>query len=147
MDDCLYFLITLDSNGPIEINKFKCILSEENIYKTMHIFVFKYSNKLEQDNRKKGKELKRSKRYNITFELNDNKYKVSFDPENTFIYDVTLQLINEKEKESIDINQNELENSKKLEYFEKALKLNNENENLDFLYKDTIDLYSKKKNI
>ena len=112
MDKCLYFLITLNSNGPIEISNCKCILSEENIYKTNHIFVFKAEKKKLENNKYRGEDKKFY--FKLEFIDKENKYIVSFKCGNIFIFNVILEKINEKEEKPIDINQNDLEYSEKL---------------------------------
>ena len=99
--------------------------------------VFKYKNK-------GGKELifffgEEEDKYIITLEVKDK----------TFIYDVKL----EKGHKFLDniprenINQNIMKYQDKLDLFLEALKQNNEEKKNELLYKETIELYSKKKTI
>ena len=92
---------------------------------------------------KKGKD---ANKYHFEFQIEDDKYVISFDSgENTFIYDVNLEvgktIIHIRRK----INQNIIEYNEKIDDFVIALEENNLNDKMDLLYKDTIDLYSKKK--
>ena len=76
----------------------------------------------------------------------EDKYIISFpNQKSTIIYDVTLEkglkIIAPKRK----IAQNRLEYREKMNLLIKALEENNKNDKIDILFKDTIDLYSKKK--
>ena len=78
------------------------------------------------------------------FEIGDDIYIITFDAnKNTFIYDVELifgrKILDIRRK----IPQNKVEYRDKIDYFIKAL--NGEKEKLNELYKNTLELYSKKK--
>ena len=115
----------------------QCIYVEDNyqnqIYFYMKIFKVK-------------KTKKKDKQYCFEFEIDDEKYIITFESKNaTFIYDVVLEsgkrIINIKRK----INQNNVEYSEKMKIFIEALKNNEEENKLDDLLKETIAIYSKKK--
>ena len=94
----------------------------------------------------KAKKSKEKKTYIFAFEIDDEKYTISFEgKKSTFIYDVIL----ETGKKIIDIkrkiNQNNVDYHEKMNFFIKALKKDGEENKLDNLFKETIDLYSKKK--
>ena len=81
----------------------------------------------------------------MVFEIDDEQYIISFEYKgNSFIYDVNLDF----GKKIIDIrrkiNQSK-EYKEKMDFFIEALKENKEMDIIDELYKDTIELYSKKK--
>ena len=83
--------------------------------------------------------------YYFEFEIKDEKYVISFEAkESTFIYNASLEV----GKSILDIRkkvQQNVENYEILEYFIKALeKIGNESL-IDSLYKETIELYKKKK--
>ena len=93
---------------------------------------------------KSGKGKKRNDYY-FEFIIDDDKYIIKFDSKGrTFVYEVCLEfgkriiLIRRK------IMQKE-EYYEKIEYFVKALKLNGEENIIDDFYKETINLYEKKK--
>ena len=83
---------------------------------------------------------KKGNNYYFEFEINDEKYIISFDSKGgSFLYDVSLEV-----GKKIKINQNK-EYYQTIEYFIKALEKNGEENKIDILYKETIELYSKKK--
>jgi len=89
---------------------------------------------------------KNANNYYFEFIINADKYIISFDSkESTYIYDVTLEV----GKKAIDIRkrikQNVVEYYEKVEHFIAALEANGENNKVDVLFKDTLELYSKKK--
>ena len=88
---------------------------------------------------------KSNKNYNFVFNIDEEQYIISFEYKgNSFIYDVNLDF----GKKIIDIrnkiNQNK-EYHEKVNVFIEALEENKEMDMIDELYKDTIELYSKKK--
>ena len=98
--------------------------------------VFKYKNKGE-------KELV------FFFGQEEDKYIITFEAiDKTFIYDVKLEkghkFLDNIPKENI--NQNIMKYQDKLDLFLEALKQNNEEKKNELLYKETIELYSKKSN-
>ena len=87
--------------------------------------------------------------YNLEFEIENDKYIASFDiNEKTFVYDLELKKetnnLNNKEKQNID--QHNIDYYNKFLIFLEALKDNNEEGKIEMLCKETIDLYSQKKN-
>ena len=89
---------------------------------------------------------KKANNYNFEFEIDDDKYIISFNSkEASFIYDVKL----EKTKRMIQIlrkiNQNFIQYNDKMHFFVDALKENNEEHKINLLFKDTIELFSIKK--
>ena len=92
---------------------------------------------------KKGKD---ANKYHFEFQIGDDKYVITFNSgQSLFIYDVNLEvgktIIHIRRK----IDQNIIEYNEKIEDFIAALEDNDEKEKIDLLYKDTIDLYTKKK--
>ena len=86
--------------------------------------------------------------YTIEFERGKTCYIITFeDKENSFVYDVELKkgnkIFKNIEKEIID--QTIITYHKKLDLFLEALKRNNEEDKIETLYRDTIDLFGKKK--
>ena len=91
-----------------------------------------------------------SSKISLNFNLNQDNYIISFSiKENSFVYDVTLEKGNKYlpniAKENID--QNTIEYYNKLDIFIDALKQNKEEDKFEMLYKDTIELYSKKNHL
>ena len=90
---------------------------------------------------------KTKKNYIFIFEIGDEQYIISFDYSKgtSFVYDVNLDF----GKKIIDIrrkiNQSK-EYHEKMDIFIEALNKNKETQMIQELYKDTIELYSKKKN-
>lgn len=125
---------------PKEKNKEpKCIYTddkyivENNIYHYNKIFQVSKSNA-------KGKKNK----YDLEFILKDDIYIISFEADkSTFIYEVNLisgKIILDIRRK---IPQNKIEYKDKIEYFIEALK--EDKEKINELYKDTLELYFKKK--
>ena len=118
----------------------ECIYTDEK-YENQQYFY----KKIFKVNKSIGKGKKRNNYY-FEFELGENKYIISFEnKESIFVYDVILEM----GKKIIDIrrkiNQNDIEYNEKMEDFIEALKKDREENKIDELYKDTIELYSKKK--
>jgi len=109
--------------------------------------------KIENDKylyKKVFKKKESSPNISLNFNLGKDNYIISFIiKENSFVYDVTLEKRNKYlpniAKENID--QNTIEYYNKLDIFIDALKQNKEEDKIEILYKDTIELYSKKKTI
>jgi len=83
------------------------------------------------------------------FQQEDNKYFINFKvKEETFIYDVELKKGHKflDDKPKVNIDQKIMEYQDKLDLFLEALKQNNEENKNEGLFKETIDLYSKKGN-
>ena len=150
MTSWLYFFILYprkkkdDSNDIIfvdpENDKPICIFEDETYQNQIYYYkkIFKVDKSL-------GKGKKKTQ-YHFEFEIGDEKYIISFDSKGSiFVYDVVL----EAGKRIIDIrrkiNQNIIEYNEKMDYFIEALKKIREENKIDDLYKETIDLYSKKK--
>ena len=105
---------------------------------------FYFYNKILKVSKTAG-EGKKGNNYYFEFEINDEKYVISFDSKgNTFIYEVNLEV----GKKIIDIkrgiNQSK-EYYKTIEYFLKALEKDRKESLIDNFYKETIKLYSNKK--
>ena len=144
MAEYLYFFINYPRDkeeNPKEIYFEKksinpeCIFTEYEFenkkYNYKKIFKFKSSEK---------------EKYKLEFVNGEDRYIISFPcHKNTFIYDVTLEkglnIIAPKRKNS----QNRIEYKEKMNFFIKALQEKKEEDKVDLLFKDTIDLYSKKK--
>ena len=153
METILYFFISYPSKDkekaddiyftePKDENQIpKCIYMDE-IYDN-RVYYYK---KIFMINKSAGKG-KFSNKFIFEFELGRDNYEISFDSkEASFIYDVKL----EKHKRILrfpitNINQNTIEYYDKMHIFINALKENNEENKIDLLYKDTIDLFSTKK--
>ena len=118
----------------------ECIYTEED-YKNQIYFY----NKVYKVSKSAGKD-KKGNNYYFEFEIKNEKYVISFDAkENTFIYNISLEV----GKSIIDIRK-KIEQKKEyyeiIEYFIKTLENNGGEESLiDTLYKETIELYKKKK--
>ena len=89
---------------------------------------------------------KSKKNYSFIFEIGDEQYIISFDYSKgtSFVYDVNLDF----GKKIIDIRRKisqSKEYQEKMEIFIEALNKNKETQMIKELYKDTIELYSKKK--
>ena len=117
----------------------ECVYSDDNYENGIHNYrkIFKAINK------SKEKETK----YYFEFEIDDTKYIIYFNaPKDTyFIYDVYLESGKSDITIRRKINQNQLGYIQKLKYFKEALEIIKETEKIKELYKETIDLYSKKK--
>ena len=85
-------------------------------------------------------------KYHFEFEIGDDRYVISFKTEgNNFVYDVDLRVGKRIIPIRRKIDQNIIEYNDKIEDFIEALEENKESDKIDILYRDTIDLYSKKK--
>ena len=118
----------------------QCIFIEEKYENQIY-----YYSKIFKVDKSTGKG-KKGNNYYFEFELDDDKYIISFDNKGfLFVYDVIVEI----GKKIIDvrrkINQNNIEYYEKMEYFIEALKKEGEESKIDELYKETIELYSKKK--
>ena len=116
----------------------KCIYMEES-YENQ-IYSYKKIFKANKPTGSKGNQ------YYFEFQVEDDKYIISFDSKGkTFVYDVSLEKGKKRIKIKRKINQNILEYYEKMNIFIKSLKENNEENQIDTLYKETIDLYTIKK--
>ena len=133
--DDIYFVVPEDKN-----NIPKCIyMNEEHENKGY------YYQKIYMINKSATKG-KKPNNYYFEFEIEDDKYIISFDSKGaSFIYDVKLA----KTKRMItilrNINQNIIQYYNKMHFFVDALKKNNEENKLNIFFKDTIELFSIKK--
>ena len=133
-EDDIYFVI------PEDIDHIpKCIHKEETLQNKVY-----YYQKIFIVN--KATTGKNPNNYYFEFEIDDDKYIISFDSKGaSFVYDVKL----EKTKRMIQIlrkvNQNFILYYDKMHFFVDALKNNNEENKINLLLKDTIELFSIKK--
>ena len=151
MEEYLYFFISYPRNkqeNSSDINfkttddkkKPECITLEEIYENGMY-----YYKKIFMINKAKSKG-KKPVNYHFEFIIGEDKYIISFEnKDNTFIYDVVLEV----GKKIIDIrtkiDQTKIEYNDKMELFIEALEKKGDKSKIDDLYKDTIALYSKKK--
>ena len=148
----IYFIITYQRNkieNASDIDfvipenkelKPECILSDETYDNKKYYYkkVFKASTAVG-----KGK---KGNNYYFEFEIGDNKYIISFDSKgSSFVYDVSLETGKRRIQIIRKVDQNSIDYNEKMDFFEKALKQKGEENKIDNLYKETIDLYSKKK--
>ena len=109
--------------------------------------VFKFKIK---ENRSNEQEETPLNNYQIKYQEGNNNYIISFTiKNNSFIYDIELKQVGNYLNEIIEetFDQNIIPLYNKLDIFIEALKINNENEKLAKLYKDTIELLeSEEKN-
>ena len=155
MDKFLYFIIHYSSNKNEVISDInfivpentelhpQCVYSKENYNKKTYYYTQVF--KLDKSFRKSEKG-KKSDNYYFEFELGDNKYYICFDSKgSTFVYDVSLEFGKKRLTLRRKINQTLVEYNEKMDIFEKALKENKEENQLNSLYNETINLYTKKK--
>jgi hypothetical protein len=148
MATSLYFFVTY-SRKQKENNDVEFVVPEKNNLKPVCIYEdlkyegqrFHYNKIFAVEKPKKSK-----KNFNFVFEIGDEQYVISFDYSkgSSFIYDVNLDF----GKKIIDIRRKisqTKEYQEKMDVFIKALEKNNEAQMIKELYKDTIELYSKKK--
>ena len=148
----LYFFVTYTSKKKENEKDINFLVPENSLQKPECIHIEEeyknqtfYYEKIFKVNKSKGKG-KKANNYYFEFVIDDDKYIVSFDSKgSTFVYDVIL----EKGKKFIDIrrkiNQNNIEYHEKMDTFIEALKKEGEEKEINELYKETIELYSKKK--
>ena len=134
-DNDIVFVVPENNNQKLE-----CVFTDE-IYdnqKYNYKKIFKVNKSIEKGKKKNN--------YYFEFEIGENKYIISFNSKgNTFIYDVLLEMGQKIIDIRRKINQNKIEYSEKMEDFIEALNKSGEEKKIEELYKDTIDLYSKKK--
>ena len=133
-EDDIYFVVPEDKNHIP-----KCIYKEETFENKVY-----YYQKIFMVN--KATTGKKPNNYYFEFEIDDDKYIISFDSKGaSFVYDVKL----EKTKRMIyilrKVNQNVIQSYDKMHIFVDALKKNNEENKNNLLFKDTIELFSIKK--
>ena len=146
----IYFLISLifkkeefDKNKELNFGNGlhpECIYTKEISLEDgsiKYIYIFKLGIKIEKKSNVK-----------INFINDKGDYEVSFEVKNaSFIYELNLYLNKKKSiYSSKTVIQDSLKYHEKVKYFIGALTINKEKESLSDLYKDTINLYSKKPN-
>jgi len=150
MESKLYFFISyslkkqinVDDNFVVPENEYnipKCIYMDEIFENKLYYYkkIFMINKSAEKGNQNNN--------YKFEFELDDDKYNISFDSKGaSFIYDVKLEKTKRSIKSRKEINQNVIQYYEKMHIFMDALKKNNEAYKIDLLYKDTIDLFSIK---
>ena len=150
-DNSIYFFITYSRKERENSKDIYFIVPEKSELKPECIFTDElnenqryYYNKIYKVSKSVGKG-KKGNSFDLKFEINDEEYSIKFDSKgNTFIYDVSL----ESGKRNIDIRRNIPQNKEYYEtneFFIKALEKIGEEKMIDHLYKETIELYSKKK--
>ena len=150
----LYFFITYTRKKKENLNDTNFVIPEKKELKPICIYIDEadtdklfYYNKVFKVNNSEGKN-KELIHYWFEFEINDEnneKYIISFDSKLTnFIYDVNLEMVNKTIGIRTKIEQNK-EYWEILEFFFKALERNEEENIVDILYKESIELYLKKK--
>ena len=152
MDNCIYFIISYPRTKKESPSDIDFIIPENKEQKPVCIHCDdSYDNKIYfyrkiyKVNKSLGKGKKATNFY-FEFETTDDRFVISFDSKGaTFVYDLTLEV----GKKIIDItrkvNQNKIDYNEKMSFFEAALKKNGEDNKIDELYKETINLYVKKK--
>ena len=148
MEKSLYFFVTYSRKQHENDSDIEFVVPEKSNMKPVCIHKeeivqgqrFYYNKIFAVDKQKKTK-----KNYNFIFEIGDEQYIISFEYKgSSFIYDVNLDF----GKKIIDIRRKISQNKEyheKMEVFIEALKKNKEMDKIEELYKDTIELYSKKK--
>ena len=133
-EDDIYFVVPEDKNLIP-----KCIHKEETFENKVYYYqkIFKV---------KKAKTGKKPNNYYFEFEIDDDKYIISFDSKGaSFVYDVKLEKTKRMIKILRKVNQNVIQYYDKMHFFVDALKENNEENKINSLYIDTIELFSIKK--
>lgn len=150
MSTSIYFFVTY-SRKQQEDNDIEFVMPEKKTLKPVCIYKEgKYESQSQKFYYNKIFAIEKSKKpkksYNFIFEIGDEQYIISFDYSKgtSFVYDVNLDF----GKKIIDIrrkiNQSK-EYQEKMEVFIEALNKNKETQMKKELYKDNIELYSKKK--
>ena len=134
-----FFLLELknptseDANDKVEYTSPKDKDSQPKLIKTKEennkiVKIFKFSHKLTKDNKVS---------FEFFFDAKQYKLVIENMKEKTFIFDVTLQILNKKIDQKISLPE-------KMNYFHEALVSQNDNKNLNNLYLDSINLCKKK---
>ena len=148
--ESIYFFILYHTRKKENSNDINFIISENNNQIPKCIYCEEYQDKIFNYKKifkvnKSTAKGKKANNYYFEFDIGDDKYSISFEVKGiTFVYDVIV----EKGKKIIQIKRKikqNIEYQEKLKCFLKALKDNNEENKIDLLYKDSIDLYSRKK--
>ena len=140
----IYFMILYPRKEQEKPEEF--VFSENNI-NPQNI----YTNEIKNDNgyfyQKVFKFNGKEKKYSPEFDIGKDNYIITFDAkENSFIYNVELKKGNKILKKIAKANIDpKIDYRKKLDIFLEALKSNKEEDKKDTLYKDTIDIFGKKK--
>ena len=117
----------------------ECIYFDEQYENKIYFY-----NKVYKVSKSAGKG-KKGNNFYFEFEINDEKYVISFDSkECTFIYNVSLEVGKSILGIRKKIEQNK-EYYEKIDYFLKALEKIGNDSLIDLLYKETIEIYKKKK--
>ena len=151
MEKTLYFFVSYPRSVQEDPSDIKFI-SPEN--KNIIEWIYKdetrqegkyYYKKIFKVNKDTSKD--KGKNYYFEFVINQEKYIITFEnKDNIFIYDVTLEVGKKIIKILRKIDQNKIEYNEKMEFFIEALEAKEEKNRINDLFKDTITLYSKKKN-
>ena len=126
------------------IKKGKDSSIEENVFK----LIIKENEKEKEIENGKEKVKKKKKKYKIEYIQGDDAYDILFSTnDNSFVYDTELKKGNKYLDNIVkeDIDQTIILYHNKLDIFQEALKQNNEINKINQLYKETIDVYEKKK--
>lgn len=147
----IYFVILRPSEEKVNFNQLKFLseISPKIVYNKsiekgkgsyLEYIVFKLNIKIkDKDKNKKNQKLE--------YIIDEDTYDILFSvKENTFVYETELKkgnkFIDNIVKETIDQN---IPLYNKLDIFLEALKKNKEDDKIELLYKETVDLYEKKK--
>ena len=121
---------------------------DDNKYLYKKIFKENESLEKRKKSKKSSEKEKKDNNYDYEFQIFDNRYGISLGKKRgTFILDISLETWNkylvdgDREK----INQNIVDYGEKMNLFKEALVKNKEENKIEELYRDAIDLYSKKK--
>ena len=144
----LYFLIKYIQKSKENTNDIKFVIPEKNELKPESIYIeeryenpFYYYYKVFRVSKSQGKE----NYYYFQFEINDEKSIIKFYSKGcNFVYDIKWEFGQRTTDIRRKISQNK-ENYETFEYFSKTLKKNGEERLINNLYKETINLYAKKK--
>ena len=151
MGASLYFFISYPRTKKENPNDILFVESEGNNQKPKCIYINEnydnqiyYYKKIYKVNKLTGKNLNN---YYFEFQIDDDKYVISFYSEGNsiFVYDVILEVVEKVKNIRRKINQTSIEYYEKMNCFIESLKRNGEKNKIDELYKETIELYSQKK--
>ena len=151
----IYIIILWPNKNKIKINDLKILskLSAKIIYnkrieKGKDLFleqtVFKLITKRKDSDIDKEKNKNNYCKYRLKYEVGEDLYEILFFVgENTFVYKPKLEKGNKLIDNIVKLNidQNVISFSNKLDIFLEALKINNENDKIEKSYKETINLY------
>ena len=123
----------------------KCIYSKENSANKEYNYIKIFKFNKNQSNKKKEE-----KKYMFGFTSDENSYIITLENKGSiFFYDDVILQMRTKDKYMLsEINQNNIDYKQKMIYFLAALENNKEEkEKVDVLYKETIELFSKKNDV